>query len=468
VIGRILLVDDEKLTRLTLEVELKDNDYEVFTAANPYEALAILERQEIDVVLTDVRMPSMDGLEFQRVARDKWPDTVIVFMTAFGTVASAVEAMREGAADYLTKPLHTEELLIRLQRLSQIRRHREQYRRLLADAADHGKVGDLVYRSSVMAAVVERALSVASTDMTVLIEGETGTGKEVLSRVIHDHSQRSAGPFVPINCAGLNPNLVESELFGHEAGAFTGAVRQRRGRFESAAGGTVLIDEVDDLPAEIQVRLLRFLQDHTFERVGGNKMLTGDVRVLCATKRSLPDLVREGRFREDLYFRINAVCLQLPPLRSRREDILPLAELFAKRFWKSRGYTTAPEISADVLRTLVAHDWPGNVRELAHAIEHGAMFSHGAPIAPQHLPPSVGAAGKSELVELKLEGLDAVSYTDIVASCERKLIDWALGRTGGNQARAAELLKLSRTTLRGRIAAVRGQGPIEPGDATGK
>jgi DNA-binding NtrC family response regulator len=190
--------------------------------------------------------------------------------------------------------------------------------------------------------------------------------------------------------------------------------------------------------------------------------------VLCATKRSLPDLVRAGRFREDLYFRINALCLQLPPLRSRREDILPLAELFAKRFWTSRGYTTTAEISADALRTLIAHDWPGNVRELAHAIEHGAMFSHGAPIALQHLPPSVVLAGKSDVVELKLEGLESAPYAEIVVSCERKLIDWALARTGGNQARAAELLKLSRTTLRGRIAAVRGQGPSEPGEAQGK
>jgi DNA-binding NtrC family response regulator len=459
VLGRILLVDDERLTRLTLEVELKDNDFEVFTAANPYEALAILERQQIDVVLTDVRMPSMDGLQFQRSLRERWPDTVIVFMTAFGTVASAVEAMREGAADYLTKPLHTEELLIRLQRLSQMRREREQYRRLLADAATHGKLGDLVYRSSAMAAVVERALSVAATDMSVLVEGETGTGKEVLARAIHEHSQRCAGPFVPINCAGLNPNLVESELFGHEAGAFTGAVRQRRGRFESAAGGTVLIDEVDDLPSEIQVRLLRFLQDHTFERVGGNKTITGDVRVLCATKRSLPELVRSGRFREDLYFRINAVCVTLPPLRERREDILPLADHFAKRFWAERGYATSPEIAEDALRAFLSYEWPGNVRELAHAIEHGAMFSGGAPIASKHLPPSIGAPDKSEMVELRLEGYQSVPYTEIVTACERQLIDWALGRTGGNQARAAELLRLSRTTLRGRIAAVRGEAP---------
>jgi DNA-binding NtrC family response regulator len=373
--GHILLVDDEKLTRETLDAELTDEGFQVSTTASPFEALEILDKHDIDVIITDLRMPSMDGLEFQRRVRQRGGDPAILFITAFGTVQSAVEAMRQGAVDYLTKPLDTEDLLIRLRRLVQRRRELSEIKLLRLDAARRHKLGKVVFHSAAMAAVIDRAMAVADTDVTVLLEGETGTGKEVVAVAIHEASSRAQGPFVAVNCAGLNPNLVESELFGHEAGAFTGASRQRKGRIEIAAGGTLFIDEVDDLTPEIQVRLLRFLNDRTFERVGGSKTLKGDTRVLCATKRSLPDLVRAGRFREDLYYRINTVVIVVPALRGRREDIIPLAEHFARVFTEARHPPKEPQLSPELLHALRSYDWPGNVRELMHAMEHARARS---------------------------------------------------------------------------------------------
>lgn len=457
--ARVLIVDDEKLTRATLEMELADEGYEVRTATNGFEAVAALEKESFEVVITDLRMPSMDGLEFLRITRQRWPATAVIFMTAFGTVATAVQAMREGAADYLTKPLNTEDLTIRLRRLIERRRDLEEIQRLRQEAAERRAIGGITYRSSVMEAAVQRALSVAESNATVLLTGETGVGKGLVARLIHDRSPRASGPFVTVNCAELNPNLVESELFGHEAGAFTGAVRQRQGRFEAAFGGTLFIDEVDDLPMEIQVRLLRFLQDRTFERVGSSKTLRGDVRILCATKRVLADLVAAGRFREDLYYRINTISIHLPALRERRRDIVPLAEHFAEEIARAAGHAEAPEILPETQRALLAHSWPGNVRELQHAMEHAVTFARGGPIGPEHLPPQLARPQPTGTVSLTLEGRESVAYDEVVAECERQLLSWALGRTGGNQVQAAKLLGLSRTTLRGRIEAIRGEAP---------
>jgi len=459
--ARILIVDDEKLTRATLEVLFSDQGFDTRTAANGFEALKLLEQADVDVVVTDLRMPMMDGLDFQRLVRERWPDTPIVFMTAFGTVKSAVEAMRKGAADYLTKPLSSDELLIRVRRLLERRRDIIELRRLRRLTADGRVAGDVVYRSPVMARVVERALSIADTDTTVLIEGETGTGKQVLARLLHTHSSRSAGPFVSVNPSELNANLIESELFGHEAGAFTGARHRRRGRFESAFGGTLLIDEVDDLPSEIQVRLLRFLEDRSFERVGSSTTLHGDVRVLCATKRSLGSLVEQGQFRSDLYYRINAIRLSLPPLRARREDVIALAEHFAKRLAGRRGLAATPEITPGALQLLTAYGWPGNVRELKHAIEHAVAFSRGNAIERANLPDPIQETAPARILQLDLEGQQSVPFDELLAAAQRELFDWALTRAGGNQTRAAALLQISRTTLRSRLAALR--RPVEPG-----
>jgi DNA-binding NtrC family response regulator len=450
--GRILIVDDEKLTRATLEMQLADEGYIVAAASNGFEAVGMLERAPFDIVVTDLRMPSMDGLEFLRITRERWPELDVVFMTAYGTVSTAVEAMRKGAADFLTKPLNAEDLLIRVRRLIERRQDLAEIRALRLQASDKQRVGGLTYRSSKMTGLVERALSVADSGATVLLTGETGTGKGVVARLIHDHSARARAPFVPVNCAELNANLVESELFGHEAGAFTGALRQRQGRFELAFGGTLFIDEVDDLPVEIQVRLLRFLQDRTFERVGSSKTLRGDVRVLCATKRSLQELVKVGRFREDLFYRINTISLHLPPLRERAADIIPLAEHFAAHF---TACAEPPQLEADTAEVLLRHHWPGNVRELEHAIEHAIAFSRCGRIEPRHLPPHLQPSPVRPVVNLDLEDREGVCFERVITECERELLEWALGRTGGNQVQAAKLLGLSRTTLRGRLASVR-------------
>ena len=461
--SHILIVDDEKLIRKTLEAQLCDEGYAVSAAENGFRALEILGRESIDVVITDLRMPSMDGLEFQRRLRAQWPETALIFMTAFGTVDSAVTAMREGAADYLSKPLNAEELLIRLERLVTRKGEIAEIKRLRSDAArQQQRLGDLLYRSPAMAAVAERLMAIVDTDVTVLVEGETGTGKELVARALHQSSPRAKGPFVVVNCTGLNPNLVESELFGHEAGAFTGATRQRKGRLESADAGTLLIDEVDDLSPEVQQRLLRFLNDRSFERVGGNRTMTSDVRVVCATKRSLTDLMREGRFREDLFYRINTVVIPLPPLRDRTEDILPLAEYFAGKFWKARGYSGDPEIGGEAIKILVSYDWPGNVRELLHAIEHAVAFCRGLPIEGRHLPASLSTVREDRRIELNLAGIEDLSFTEVMANCERQLFDWALARAGGNQVQAAELLHLPRTTFRSRLAGLRSEPPPPP------
>jgi len=450
----VLVVDDEKLVRVTLEARFDDEGYRVLTATNGFEALDLLAESPVDVVLTDLRMPSLGGVELFRRIRQRHPEVPVIFMTAFATVADAVMAMREGAFDYLTKPLDTEELVIRVARAVAQRRDREEIQRLRAEARHPDRFGALIYRSEGMAAVVKRALSVADSDLTVMIEGETGTGKEVIAQAIHAASPRSRGSFVVVNCGGLNPSLVDSELFGHEAGAFTGAIRQRRGRLELAQGGTILLDEVDDIPPEVQLKLLRFLQEHTFERVGGNTTHRADVRVIGATKRPLLDLVAAGRFRDDLYYRINTVTIHLPPLRERRDDILPLVQHFAQQ--RGEGIELTPE----AMRCLLAHAWPGNVRELKHAVEHALVFARGREVTPEHLPTTVRPAeGTESIVRLELAGHDRVSSAELLRSCERQLIDWALARTGGNQVRAAELLGLSRTTFRGRVEAVREPEP---------
>jgi DNA-binding NtrC family response regulator len=425
----VLVVDDEPLTRETLKELLRDEGFDAESFASPYEALQVLEREDVAVVLTDLRMPLIDGLEF----------------------------LREGAADYLSKPLDSEELIIRLRRVIERQREVEEIRRLRIDAARHGKFGDLVYRSQVMQQVVERALAVADTDATVLVQGETGTGKEVLCRAIHAHSLRSAGPFLAVNCAGLNPNLVESELFGHESGAFTGASRMRKGRLESASGGTLLIDEVDELSPEVQIRLLRFLQDRSFERVGSSGSIRADVRVLCATKRNLKEMVEQGLFREDLYFRVNTVLIALPPLRVRKEDIGPLAERFLNEKCKESPSGDMPVLSPEVLRAFLAYDWPGNVRELEHSVEHAVAFARCGTLEIRHLPSQFSVPESSPLIQWYLDSQDRVSLPDILRDCERHLVEWALARSEGNQAHAAELLAIPRTTLRSRVDALRGE-----------
>jgi DNA-binding NtrC family response regulator len=456
---RIAIVDDERLTRETLVEHLKDEGFEAEAYSGAYDALERFSEAPPDVVITDLRMPSMSGTELHARIAAEWPETAVIFITAFGTVASAVEAMRAGAADYLTKPLNTDELVIRLRRILQRQRELEEIQRLRAEVGGRDRFGELVFRSRAMRDVVRRALTVAETDATVLVRGATGTGKEILARAIHAHSARAAGPFIAVNAAGLNENLVESELFGHEMGAFTGASRLRKGRLEIAAGGTLLIDEVDDLSLEIQVRLLRFLQDRTFERVGSSKTQRSDVRVVCATKRDLEQLVAEGRFREDLFYRINTVLIELPNLRERVEDIVLLAEHFLGKAAPGKSGRSVPVgLSQEALGALLSHDWPGNVRELEHVVEHALAFGRGLEVQVRDLPSHFAAVTKSSVLQLSLGNESKISLSELLHSCEKQAIGWALARSAGKQAQAAELLGMPRTTLRSRMQALRLDG----------
>jgi len=454
--GRILIVDDEPLKRASLEAELTDDGFEVALAGDGEEALAVLERGPADIVVTDLRMPNMDGLALLKEVRRRWPETDVILVTAYGSVESAVEAIRRGAHDYLSKPLRYPELKHRLERLLELRAKTRENERLKARLEAEYRFGNVVGRSQAMQVVFERLRTIAETDATVLVFGETGTGKDMIANALHANGARRAGPFAKVSCAALNAGVIESELFGHEAGAFSGALKKKRGRFELANGGTLFLDEVDDIPLGLQVKLLRVLEEGTFERVGGEQTLGTDVRVVAATKVDLADLVRAKRFRADLYYRLNVVRVDLPPLRARGEDILHLAERFARSFAEARG-KPVKELAPATLRALAAHSWPGNVRELAHAIERACLLAGGPTIEPGDLPETVRAdssasAGGAPAVRIEVPpGLERADLQDTLRRVEESLVRWALDKARGKQGRAAELLGVPRTTLRDRL-----------------
>lgn len=450
--GKILVIDDEKLKRVTLKTQLEEDDYEVEIGENAFVGLEHLGRSSFDVVITDLRMPSMDGLTFLREIKRLSPETEVILMTAFGTIENAVAAMQEGAYDYLTKPFPYEELAIKLDRLLQHRKGKVQIAALQRKIQSQYGYQNLIGRSKAMQIVFEKAEAVADSDTTILIQGVTGTGKEMLANALHYNSHRKNGPFIKLSCAILSREILESELFGHEQGAFTGASRRKRGRFELADKGTIFLDEVDDIPFELQVKLLRVIEEKTFERVGGEQSLAVDVRVICATKRDLKQMVAEGTFREDLYYRLNVVKIELPALRERREDICLLAEHFLKKYAtdKKRGVKA---FAPGVQKILLSHDWSGNVRELENVVEHAVALSKSNLINEEDLPDYLReASARGSMLAFDLSGHKKISFADTVSEVEAKLIYWALKEAGGNQAQAAELLDIPRTTLRDKLA----------------
>jgi DNA-binding NtrC family response regulator len=452
--GRIIVVDDEKLERLALvhQLELDGHEVKGFEGAIP--ALELLRYEEWDVVLTDLRMPTMDGLAFLREIREVRSDTTVLIMTGYGSVQTAVQAMKAGAADYLTKPVDYDELAVRLAKALEQRALKRELATLRGSPAGGGdRYHALLGRSPAMRRVFERIQVVAHHPATVLIEGETGTGKDLVARTIHHVGPRSGGPFVKTSCAQLSREVLESELFGHEAGAFTGALKQRRGRFELADRGTFFLDDVDDIALDLQVKLLRVLEERRFERVGGERTLEVDVRFVCASKRDLRELVREGRFREDLYYRINVVSIELPPLRQRREDILFLANHFLAT-QAARMSRPCPELSPDACRVLLDYLWPGNVRELEHAMEHALTLSTGPVLTVEELPPNLVASHENWGCQHCLASLEGIRLNVFLARVEREAIQWALQRAEGSQSKAAQLLGIPRTTLRDRLAAL--------------
>ena len=441
----ILILDDELIKRSILEDELTAAGYSVSTAASPLEAEPLLADQTFDVVLTDLRMPGQDGLSFLRGLKRARPEQAAIVMTAFGTVDTAVEAMRLGAFDYIQKPFTTEELLLKLDKLlafERLARENQSLRTQLRADRDVRMVG----QSQAIRDVLARIHAVADTDTTVLIQGESGTGKEVAARLIHETSFRSSGPFVAVSCAALPRDLVEAELFGHEKGAFTGATSRRIGRVEMAHGGTLFLDDVDDIPLGVQVKLLRLLQERTVERVGGSVPIPVSIRIIAATKKYLPDMVAAGQIREDLYYRLNVVPLLMPPLRDRLDDIPLLVAHFLERLGVklNRGPLSASPRLVDKLQR---YRWPGNVRELEHMLERMAALAGHEALTEDDLPDLTPPSERDSPLSVVLEGAESIDMPALLADAEARMIRWALQRSGDNIAEAAALLGVPRSTL---------------------
>jgi DNA-binding NtrC family response regulator len=441
-LGRILVVDDEANARTALAELLRDEGYEVETAADAFKALGKYESFSPHVVVTDLKMPGMDGIELVKKIRAQDESTGLIVMTAFGAVSSAIEAMRAGAAEYLTKPVNFEELLVVLGKVLEAQELRREARQLRARVRDRVAPGNIVGNSPPMQRVFEVVDQVAPSRATVLITGESGTGKELVANAIHQRSPRANGPFIKLHCAALAESLLESELFGHEKGSFTGAMARKDGRFSLADGGTLFLDEIGEISPSIQVKLLRFLQEHEFERVGGTQTLRVDVRVIAATNRKLEEEVAKGRFREDLYYRLNVVSLEMPPLRDRRTDIPMLAKFFLDRYAKENNKPIEMFAPA-TLELMMTYDWPGNVRELENAIERAVVLASGSSIEPNHLPPNVRP-------KITPQGMPPIPGSTL-AELERYAILETLKATGGSTSKAADMLGISVRTIQYRL-----------------
>lgn len=436
--GKILVAEDDRNLRRVLRAMLAREGYEVEEAADGAAALERLSARESDVLVTDIRMPRLNGLDLLRCCRERFPDLPVILITAYGTIGDAVEAIRAGAFDYITKPFDEAELLRVVGNAVRTKAAAEKEATVSAGAQEwFGMVG----ASPAWVEIRRTAEKAAFSDMPVLITGETGTGKELVARAIHRISGRREGPFLKINGAAIPPTLWEAEVFGYEKGAFTGAATSKPGRFELADGGTFFLDEVGEVPLPMQGKLLRVLQDRQFERVGGVKTLTADVRLVCASNRDLRKLAERGRFREDLYYRINGIPIHLPPLRERREDILPLAEFFLSRCAAERPHGPKKKFAPEAVAIIERYRWPGNVRELENAVGRAVALSEGEEITPADLCIS--------LEEDAAEGAtqEEATFHEAVRECKRAIIRRAIRRAGGNKTKAAELLGLAPTYL---------------------
>jgi two-component system, NtrC family, response regulator len=442
----ILIVDDEKNYLLVLKELLGEEGYEVVTAQSALEALDIFQEMELDLVITDMRMPGKSGMELLSALKEKDPHLPVIMMTAFATVEKAVEAMKKGAYDYIMKPFDNEVLIKTVAKALAMGRIIKENRLLSRELKEKSGPTDLIGNSFPMRQVRELILKVASTKATVLISGESGTGKELVARAIHFNSPRKDKPIVSVNCSALTETLLESELFGHEKGAFTGAVAQRKGRFETADGGTLFLDEIGEMSPSVQVTLLRVLQNREFERVGGNKTIKVDVRVITATNKILSEEVKRGHFRDDLYYRLNVVHIEVPPLRERKEDLPLLVRYFLERFAREMNKKEVPTLAPEVMDALLAYDWPGNIRELENMIERAVILNPGSVIRMEDLPLR---AKVSETAEVSLEKLipPHAKLNEFLDLIEKTMITQALARSGQVQAQAAELLGITRNLL---------------------
>lgn len=436
----IFVVDDDESQRTMLRAVLQAEGYIVEEAASGETAFQAIAERGYDLILLDLRLAEENGLEVLRTIKNQYPRLPILLITAYASIKTAVEAMKEGAYDYLTKPLDIEELLLTIDKALEHYTLQMENVQLRSQIDTQKLFPNLIATSTVMQPVLESVALVAPTEATVLISGESGTGKDMIARAIHQQSTRSTGPYIPVNCAALPESLLESDLFGHERGAFTGAVERHQGRFERADKGTLFLDEVTQLTPAMQAKLLRVLQDQTFERVGGTKPLRVDVRVIAATNADLPALIQQGEFREDLYFRLNVFPLHLPPLRERKEDIPLLAEHFLRQF-QTKHQRSVKGLSPKALDCLIRYAWPGNVRELKNTIERALILARGEYITPSELPPPLQLVTEEPLASSALR--PGMSIREV----ERELICKTLQETGGNRTLAAELLGITRATL---------------------
>ncbi|MGE4468619.1 MAG: sigma-54-dependent transcriptional regulator [Desulfovibrio sp.] len=441
----ILLLDDEKNYLLVLQSVLEDEGYSVTGLSSPEMGLAYLEDSEVDVIVTDMKMPGMTGQDVLEHVKKNYSHIPVLIMTAFGSIESAVEAMRIGAFDYITKPFNNEELLLSVDKAARFARTQQENRLLRQQIQERFGADNIIGRGKAMQGVLEMVHRAGPSKSTVLISGESGTGKELVARAIHNASPRKDAAFISVNCAALNPGVLESELFGHEKGSFTGATALRKGRFESADHGTLFLDEIGEISMDTQVKLLRVLQERTFERVGGAEPIEVDIRVVAATNKNLLDEVHKGNFREDLYYRLNVVSIEMPPLRERREDIPLLAAFFLEKYTKEndkplKGFSTA------AMDYLSAYEWPGNVRQLENVIERCVVLASGEVINADELPSEL----RDEESQLK-SAVDLLptrlNLAQTMERIEAALVRRALVRSEFVQVKAAELLEISKSLL---------------------
>ena len=443
---KILIVDDEPLMRVSISDALKEDGCEVSETHLGSEGINLIRDGGIDIVITDLRLPDTDGIEVLKSCRRYSPETMVILITAFGCVDTAVEAMKFGAYDYVTKPFSMDELLLMIKRIIRLRDLEEENRLLKKRIEGRYDFSGIITKSEAMKNLLDKVKIVSQTDSTVLIQGESGTGKELIANAIHYNCPRKDGPFVKINCAALPETLLEAELFGYEKGAFTGAVKQKKGRFELAHKGSIFLDEVGELTLSIQVKLLRVLQEKEFDRLGGTQTLSADVRIICATQRDLKAEVHRGNFREDLYYRLNVVPLTIPPLRERHGDILLLANHFLDYFTEQYE-KPEKKISMEACEKLLKYPFPGNVRELENAVERAVVLSRGPEIAAWDLFSEGMDEGADEFFNIMGKAKNRENLSKAIKGFERQYILKVLEETKGNKSLAAKLLGVSRKTL---------------------
>jgi len=436
----ILLVEDDEIMRVTVSDHLRKKGWTVTVAEDGMLGMEQLKKKDFDIVICDIRLPKKNGMELLREARETTSQAEFIMMTAHGTIGDAVEAMRLGARDYITKPFHADELVIRVKKIIEHKALLAKYELLKESVEERYAYQNIIGRSKKMQAVFTVMEKVSKIDTNVIILGESGTGKGLVANVIHMMSSRRDKPFVKVNCAALSGSLLESELFGHERGAFTGAIRKKIGKFELANRGTIFFDEIGDIPAFVQAKLLRVLQEHEFERVGGEETIKVDVRLISATKDNLENLVANGKFREDLYFRLKVISINLPPLRERKEDIPFLVEEFLKRFNKKLKKNLT--LSNEAVKCLMSHDYPGNVRELENIIERTAALTDGDVIKPRDFLQSF-----DKDIRIYCEQEEKLTLKELLTRIEREHLIKVLAETDGNKVEAARILGISRKNL---------------------